>query len=82
LQQHHQAIPGNKGKMVMPTATVVLASFAQVTLVSLELDGADVQQVHGWQEHHWLICQALGVNDSWYQSSANQKNNSMRHRAP
>jgi hypothetical protein len=51
-------------------------------LVSLELDGADVQQVHGWQEHHRLICQALGVNDSWYQGSANQKNNSMRRRAP
>ena len=82
LQQHHQAIPGNKGETVMPTATVVLELFAQVTLVSLELDGADVQQVHGWQEHHRLICQALGVNDSWYQGSANQKNNSMRRRAP
>jgi transposase len=82
LRQHHQAIPGNKGETMMPTATVVLESFAQVTLVSLELDGADVQQVHGWQEHHRLICQALGVSDTWYEGAANQKNNSMSRRGP
>jgi transposase len=82
LRQPHQAIPGNKGETVIPTATVVLESFTHVTLVSLELDGADVQQMHGWQEHHRLICQALGVSDTWYAGAANQKNNSMSRRGP
>jgi transposase len=76
LQQHHQYIPGNKGDTALPTAAVVLASFAQVSLVHLDLDGDTVQQVHGWQESHRLVCQALGVSDSWYDGSTGQKNNS------
>jgi transposase len=82
LRQHQQTIPGNKGETAMPTAAVVLASFAQVTLVHLELDGATVRQVHGWHEHHRLICQALGIDDSWYEISTNQKNHPRRLRAP
>ena len=74
LQQHGQCIPGNKGATAMPTAAVVLASFAQVTLVHLELDGTEIRQVHGWQELHQLICKALGVDDSWFEVSAHQKN--------
>ena len=75
LHQHHQRIPGNKGETALPTAAVVLALFAQVTLVSLELDGIEVQQVHGWQESHQIICKALGVDDSWYVSFSTQKKN-------
>jgi transposase len=75
LQQHGQCIPGNKGATAMPTAAVVLASFAQVTLVHLELDGTEIRQVHGWQELHRLVCKALGVDDSWFGGSAHQKNN-------
>jgi transposase len=74
LQQHSQHIPGNKGATAMPTAAVVLASFAQVTLVHLELDGTEIRQIHGWQELHQLICKALGVDDSWFEVSAHQKN--------
>src|SRR5918911_1110089 len=81
LQQHQQSIPGNKGDTALPTATVVLSSFAQVALVHLELDGSAVRQVHGWQEHHRLICQALGGDDCWYEGSAVQKNNLARRRA-
>ena len=75
LQQQHHAIPGNKGATAMPTAAVVLASFARVTLVHLKLDGPEARQVHGWQEHHRLVCKALGVDDAWYGGSAAQKNN-------
>jgi hypothetical protein len=75
LQQHHHSIPGNKGETAMPTAAVVLASFALVALVHLKLDETEVRQVHGWQEHHRLICKALGVDNSWYVDSAAQKNN-------
>jgi transposase len=82
LLQHQQTIPGNTGDTAMPTAAVVLASFAHVTVVRLELDGATVRQVHGWQEHHRLICQALGIDDSWYEISTNQKNHPRRLRAP
>jgi transposase len=76
LQQHHHAIPGNKGETAMPTAAVVLASFARVSLVHLNLDGTEARQIHGWQEHHQLICKALGVDDAWYVDSAAQENNS------
>jgi transposase len=77
LQQHHQYIPGNKGDTALPTAAVVLASFTQIALVSLDLHGAEVRQVHGWQEHHQLICEALGVDNAWYAGSTDQKNNPM-----
>jgi transposase len=82
LQQQHESIPGNKGETATPTATVVFESFASVTLVEFDLDGTIVSQIHGWQAHHRLICQALGLRDTWYEDVANRKNNSMRRRAP
>lgn len=45
LQQHQQAIPGNKGDTAMPTAAVVLESCAAVTQVSVDLDGVEICQV-------------------------------------
>jgi transposase len=82
LQQHQQAIPGNKGDTAMPTAAVVFESFASVTQVRLDLDGVDMCQIHGWQAHHRFICQALGLDEFWYEGSANQKNNRASPRAP
>ena len=82
LHQWHESIPGNKGETATPTATVVFESFAPVTLVSLDLDGTAVSQVHGCQAHHRLICEALGVSDTWYEGAAQRKNNSTRRRAP
>ena len=76
LHLHHQRLPGNKGETALPTATVVLTTFSQVTRVSLCLDDTDVRQVHGWQAHHAMICHALGVDCSWYEVSADQKNTS------
>jgi transposase len=75
LQQHHHSMPGNKGETAMPTAAVGLASFARVSLVHFKLDGTAARQVHGWQEHHRLVCKALGGDDAWYVGSAAQKNN-------
>ena len=75
LQLHHQCLPGNKGETATPTATVVLASFMQVAIVHLQLDDTEVRQVHGWQEHHQIVCDALGVDVSWYDGSVEQKNN-------
>ena len=67
LHQQHESIPGNKGETATPTATVVFESFASVTLVYLDLDGTIVSEVHGWQAHHRLIYQALGLSDTWYE---------------
>jgi transposase len=82
LQQHQQSIPGNKGDTAMPTAAVVFESFASVIQVHLDLDGVEVCQVHKWQTHHRLICQALGLDAFWYEGSANQKNNLTGPRGP
>jgi transposase len=82
LQQRQESMPGNKGATTAPTAAVVFESFAPVTLVSLDLDGVAVSQVYGWQAHHRLICEALGVSDTWYEGAAHRKNNSTRRRAP
>ena len=82
LQQQHASIPGNKGETTEPTAAVVFESFTSVTLIHLDHDGADGCQVQGWQAHHQLICQALGVDCAWYEGTTNQKINPMRLRAP
>jgi transposase len=82
LQQQQQTIPGNKGDTARPTAEVVLASFASVTQVHLDLDEVAVCQVHGWQAHHRLICQALGLDEFWYAGAVNQKNNLTGPRGP
>ena len=83
LQLHHESIPGNKGETATPTAAVVFESFAPVTLVQVSLEEEEaVCQVYGGQRQHQLICQALGVDDSWYEDPAYRKNNPTRRRAP
>ncbi len=66
----------------MPTAAAVLEFFVSVTQGHVDLDGVEVCQLHGWQEHHWLICQALEIDEVWYQGTADQKNNLTGPRAP
>ena len=50
-----------------PTAAVVLALFAPVALIQLRLDDQEVMQVYGVQPHHLLLCNALGLDASWYE---------------
>jgi hypothetical protein len=66
LGRHDQQIPGNKGTTATPTAAVVLALFSQVALVQLWIDNQTVVQVYGVQPHPLLICDALGLDSSWY----------------
>jgi hypothetical protein len=66
LRTHDQQIPGNKGTTASPTAAVVLALFAQVAFVQFWLGKHEVVQIAGVQPHHLLICDALGLNHSWY----------------
>ena len=73
LRTHDQQLPGNKGLTATPTAAVVFALFAQVALVQFRLDEQKGEQLHGVQPHHLLICDALGLNASWYAVSSGQK---------
>jgi len=66
LHTHGQQLPGNKGLTAIPTAAVVLALFAQVALVRLWIDEQEVVQLSGVQLHHRLVCDALGLDSSWY----------------
>jgi hypothetical protein len=73
LLHHDQQVPGNKGPTATPTAAVVLALFAQVALIQLWLGNHEVVQMYGIQPHHLLICDALGLDHSWYEAPSVQK---------
>ena len=67
LQTHGQQVPGNKGTTAPPTAAVVLSLFARVALVQVWIDDQGLAQVYGVQAHHLLLCNALGLDSSWYE---------------
>jgi hypothetical protein len=74
LCTHDQQLPGNKGLTATPTAAVVLALFTQVALVQVWLDEQEVALLSGVQPHHLLVCDALGLDSSWYTAPSVQKN--------
>jgi transposase len=73
LGSQAQQVPGNKGATATPTAAVVLALFAQVALVQFWIGEHEVVQMYGVQPHHLLICDALGLDHSWYAAPSAQK---------
>jgi transposase len=74
LRTHAQQLPGNKGLTSTPTAAVVLALLAQVALVKLWIDEHEVTQLSGVQPYDLLVCDAFGLDSSWYEASSAQKN--------
>jgi transposase len=74
LRTHDQQIPGNKGMTATPTAAVVLALLAQVFMIQLGIYDQQVEQMYGVQAHHLLLCDALGLDSSWYEVLSAQKN--------
>jgi hypothetical protein len=74
LRTHDQQLPGNKGLTAIPTAAVVLALFTQVAMVHLCIDAQEVTQLSGVHPHHLLVCDALGLDSSWYVASSAKKN--------
>ena len=74
LRTHERQLPGNKGLTAIPTAAVVLALFAPVALVHLWIDEQEVTQFSGVQPYHRLVCDALGLDASWYAVPSTQKN--------
>jgi heme/copper-type cytochrome/quinol oxidase subunit 2 len=73
LRTHDQQFPGNKGLTATPTAAVVLALFTQIARVHLWIDAQEVTQLSGVQPHHLLVCDALGLDSSWYAVPSGQK---------
>src|SRR5499427_2162093 len=74
LREHEQHIPGNKGLTATPTAAVVFALFTPVMLVHCTVDDIPSLQVRGVQDYHRLICDAVGVAQTWYQGVATEQN--------
>jgi transposase len=74
LHAHAQQVPGNKGPTATPTAAVVFALFTPVMLIQLAVDNMTSLQVHGVQDHHRLVCEAVGIDPEWYQEAATEQN--------
>jgi hypothetical protein len=74
LRDHDRHIPGNKGPTATPTAAVVLALFTPVMLVQFAMDHTTSFQVHGIQDYHLLVCDAVGIDQTWYQGVAMGQN--------
>jgi transposase len=74
LREHTQHVPGNKGPTAAPTAAVVFTLFAPVMRVQFVMDEQISSQVHGLQPHHLLICDAVGLDSTWYGVPAIQQN--------
>ncbi len=50
-----------------PTAAVVWALFAPVAMVQLCLGNTAMRQMYGVHEYHLRVCEALGLDHSWYE---------------
>ena len=81
LREHNQHIPGNKGPTALPTAAVVCDLCTPVTLVHLAVDNVPILHVHGIREDHRLVCEAVGIDQAWYQGAAAGQN-SLRSATP
>jgi hypothetical protein len=69
-----QQVPGNTGTTAIPPAAVGLSLFAQGALGQVWLDAQVLAQVYGVQAHHRLLCNALGLDSSWYEVPSEYKN--------
>ena len=74
LCEHDQQIPGNKGLTALPTAAVVFDLFTPVTLVHYTVDNGPILHVHGIREDHLILCEAVGIDHTWYQGAAAGQN--------
>lgn len=74
LREHAQQVPGHQGPTSTPTAAVVFTLFAPVMLVQFAIEEQSRCQVHGLQPHHRLICEAVGLDPTWYRVPAIRHN--------
>jgi hypothetical protein len=66
-RDHAQHVPGTKGPTATPTTAVVLALLTPVMLVQGAMDHTTSLQVHGVQDYHRMVCEAVGIDQDWYQ---------------
>jgi transposase len=78
LRDHAQQVLGNKGPTATPTAAGGFALFAPVTLVQFAVGKTISRQVHGIQDHHLLVCEAVGMDPAWYHGVATEQNSRPR----
>ena len=74
LRAHAQQVPGNKGPTAAPTAAVVFGLFTPVMLVQCAMDHTTSMQVHGIQDYHLMVCEAVGIDPGWYQGAVPGQN--------
>ena len=82
LRDYDRHIPGNKGPTATPTSAVVFTLFAPVMLVQFAVDEQCSLQVHGMQDHHRIVCEAVGIDPGWYQIAATGQNSLPRTTPP
>jgi hypothetical protein len=82
LHDHDRQVPGNKGQTATPTAAVVFALFTPVMLVHFALDHTPTLQVYGVQDYHLLVCDAVGIDQAWYQGVVPGQNSLPRTTPP
>jgi hypothetical protein len=82
LRDHAQPIPGNKGPTATPTAAVVFALFAPVMLVQFVMENTPSLQVHGVQDQHLIVCEAVGIDPAWYHGATTGQNSLPRTTPP
>jgi transposase len=74
LREHDLQVPGNKGLTNTPTAAVVFALFTPVMLVHFAVDNIPHLQAQGVQDYHRIVCDAVGIDQAWYQGAATGQN--------
>ena len=82
LRDHDQQVPGNKGLTATPMAAVVLALFTPVMRVQFAMDNTTNLQMHGVQNYHLMVCDALGIDQAWYQGAVPGQNSRPRTTPP
>jgi hypothetical protein len=82
LRDHDRQLPGNKGLTATPTAAVVFTLFTPVMLVQFAVDHTISLQVHGIQDDHLTVCDAVGIDHAWYQGVATGQNSLPRTTPP
>ncbi len=74
LRAHDRHRPGNKGPTATPTAAGVFARFTPGMLVQFAVDEQHNLQVHGVQDSHLIVCDAVGIDPGWYQRAVSGQN--------
>jgi len=82
LREHERHMPGNTGLTATPTAAVVFALFTPVMLVYSTVDNSPRLQVHGVQDDHRLLCDAVGMAQTWYPEGTTGQNALLRTTPP